>query len=351
MSELSDRDRSVAAAMPVPVVIASDAESLYLNPAARRFFGLSDEEEASPEITTIFSIPAEEGNFELEFTRRDGSFVIGDVAAGPPAANRIFVIYDITGRRRDEDLLYQFQEHKWQLQKFEALGKLAGGIAHDFNNLLAVILLQTDMLNLRLPQGSPLRSRVDEIRSVANSAAEIVRELLAFGRIQPMRLIKLDLNQMAGALADSLRRSLIDAVDLELELAPDLAACLGDPDLLAKALSNIARNAADAMPDGGRLSIVTENIVLDRDSIRHRAQPVGPYVQLTVADTGRGMDAETAEQIFEPFVSSKIDKSAGLGLATVYGIVKQSGGFIWVESELGKGTRMILQFPTADRPH
>ncbi|MEK7725437.1 MAG: ATP-binding protein, partial [Acidobacteriota bacterium] len=244
------------------------------------------------------------------------------------------------------------EEQLRQSQKVEAVGRLAGGIAHDFNNFLAVIMLHIDMLNLQLPAESSLRYRVSEIKTVTENAAGMVKQLLAFGRKQTLQPHPIVLNQVVKQFMEVLRPLVGEDVDIQLDLHPDLGVCFVDPNQVNQVLMNLAVNARDAMPKGGKLRIRTENIQLNKGDIRKRKpQPTGSYIQLTVTDTGMGMDQQTQKRIFEPFFTTKeAGKGTGLGLATVYGIIKQSNGFIWVESEQNHGTIFKVQFPRVDQP-
>lgn len=286
-----------------------------------------------------------------EFDRKDGSVVWCELfARSLPNGKWLVFVNNISERKEAELTFLSSQKQHWKVQKTEALEKLAGGIAHEFNNFLAVILLQTDMMNLQLVEDSPLRKRVNEIKAVSNDAAGIVRQLLAFGRRQPMTPSPVVINGLIQSFSRDLNALVGADVKLELGLEPDLGVCFVDQKQIAQALMYLAVNARDAMPNGGTLKIETKNIVLGRTD-NHTAQSKGSYIQISVTDSGIGMDPNTEEHIFEPFFSTKAsDKGAGLGLATVYGIVKQSGGFIWVTSVKGQGTTFKIQFPRVDQP-
>lgn len=244
------------------------------------------------------------------------------------------------------------EEHMRQSSKIEAIGRLAGGIAHDFNNFLAVIMLHVDMLQLQLPPDSPLLFRVNEIKTVTNNAAGMVRQLLAFSRKQTLQPHPVVLNQIVKEFSKILR-SLVGAnIEMHVDLDPDLGVAFVDQNQVTQVLMNLAVNARDALPpDGGVITIETCNILLkENDAQRHKAQPPGAYIRLQFSDNGTGMDETTRKKIFEPFFTTKEPgKGTGLGLATVYGIVKQSDGFIWVDSEPGKGTSFRIDFPRIDQ--
>ncbi len=254
---------------------------------------------------------------------------------------------DITAARQAENAYKESENQLRQSQKVEALGRLAGGIAHDFNNFLAVIMLHVDMLNLQLAADSPLRYRIGEIKTVTDNAAEMVKQLLAYGRkqtMQPRPAVLNDVIREFVKIAKPLTGG--DNIEVELQLAEDLGVCFVDPHQITQILMNLAVNSRDAMPKGGVIRFETFNTEVSEHTQIHKAQPFGPYVQMNVTDTGTGMDSATQAHIFEPFFTSKdAGKGTGLGLSTVYGIVKQSNGFIWVDSSPGEGASFKLFFP------
>ncbi len=251
---------------------------------------------------------------------------------------------DITERRTLEEQLRQ-------VQKMEAAGRLAGGLAHDLNNLLTAVLGYGDLLLARLPEGDPLRRHAQEIRHAGERASTLTRQLLAFSRKQVLVSEVVDLNAMIGQLETMLRRLAGERVELALDLS-----CLGhvvaDPGQLEQVLINLVLNARDAMPRGGQLSIATRDVILDADYTHANIEATeGPHVLLEVDDSGIGMDAETRSHIFEPFFTTKErGKGTGLGLASVYGIVKQSGGHLALDTQLGRGSRFRVYLPRTESP-
>jgi PAS domain S-box-containing protein len=248
---------------------------------------------------------------------------------------------DLTERKRAEEALRQAEDQLRQAQKMDAVGKLAGGIAHDFNNLLMVIRGDGELILRRFPADDPLRQNAEAICEAADQAATLTRQLLAFSRKQVIAPAVVDLNAVVVGMRKMLRRLIGETIDLVTLTAPDLGRVTADPGQLEQMILNLAVNARDAMPDGGRLTIRTSNTEVDAETARHRGVKSGPYVVLEVSDTGTGMDAETQSHLFEPFFTTKEqDKGTGLGLSTVYGIVNQSGGHIGVDSALGQGTTL-----------
>ena len=234
-----------------------------------------------------------------------------------------------------------------QAQKMEAVGQLAGGIAHDFNNLLTVITSYGAMVLADLPRESPHTTDVQEILNAANRASSLTRQLLAFSRRQVLQPNVLDLNALTGNLEKMLRRLLREDIQLVTRFEPRIALVNADAGQLEQVIVNLVVNARDAMPRGGRIAIETSNVALgDGYGPMHANTSPGPYVLLTVSDTGKGMDKTTQAHIFEPFFTTKpVGQGTGLGLSTVYGIVKQSGGYIWVYSEIDRGTTFKIYLP------
>ncbi|MFW5869020.1 MAG: hybrid sensor histidine kinase/response regulator, partial [Armatimonadota bacterium] len=249
-------------------------------------------------------------------------------------------IQDITERR-------QLERQVRQSQKMEAIGQLASGVAHDFNNLLTVIGGNAELLRHGEELSPRGRDLLAQIARASDSAGELTGQLLAFGRKQEMKLESLDLNEVISETVPMLRRVMRANIELRVDLAEDLALTQAGRVQMAQVLVNLAINARDAMPEGGVLCIETENVSLDENyAASHAEVEAGDYVKLSIWDTGVGMDSETAERIFEPFFTTKREgEGTGLGLAMVYGIIRQIGGWVWVYSELGQGTVFKIYLP------
>ena len=345
------------------MLIDADGRVKYMTPSSVRHLGWTpeqligrsvldlmhpdDAERVRGRLREVLELPGKSLAGEVRFHHADGTWRImegvGVNRLSDPAVGGIVVnVRDITERRKLEEQLRQ-------AQKMEAVGQLAGGVAHDFNNLLTAILGYCHLILDELAEDNPLRHDLIEIQAAGDRAASLTRQLLAFSRRQMLQPQVVDINTLVAQLEKLLRRLISEDVDLMTVLAPDLLPVTVDPASIEQILVNLAVNARDAMPTGGRLTIETANVELDAAyAVTHVAIQPGPYVMLAVSDTGDGMDAATRARVFEPFFTTKEQgRGSGLGLATVYGMVKQSGGYIWVYSEPGHGSVFKVYLPPA----
>jgi len=358
--------RAVVDNSPIAIIVLDlDKRVTRWNPSAERTFGWSSDDMLGRPYMVM--VPEERKsehaglhealmrgevitNVETQRRRNDGSLVdvVLSVAAlrDPDGAPRGFAVLmaDVTERRKLET---QFR----QALKMEAVGQLAGGVAHDFNNLLTVITSYSGLLLQQLPPDDPMRLDVEQIGGAANRAAALTRQLLAFSRQQLLRPRLLILNDVVTGLESLLRRLVREDIEIVTTLEPRLGPVGADPGQIEQVIINLVVNARDAMPEGGTLTIETANVVFDEASIPHShdvSMTPGRYALLAVADTGIGMTPEVQARVFEPFYTTKAPgEGTGLGLSTVYGIVKQSGGYIWLQSEPGRGTTFKVYLPFA----
>jgi two-component system, cell cycle sensor histidine kinase and response regulator CckA len=313
------------------------ASGIYRNPAEHQ------------KISELFLRDQHFKDVEVEWKRKDGTFITVRCSGRPTKDDggmdmEIFA-EDVTERRVLERQLRM-------AQKMEAVGRLSGGIAHDFNNLLGVVIGYIQVIKRTLVPGQPSYEYAEEIEKAGQRAVALTRQLLAFSRQQILEPVILNLNTLISEMQKMLPRLIGEDIQLDLILDPIVGQVKADPGQIEQVVMNLAVNARDAMPDGGKLTIQTANAELDSAFTReHPGSIVGKYVMLAVTDTGTGMDAETQAQIFEPFFTTKgRDKGTGLGLATVYGVVKQSNGYITVESENGKGALFKVYLPHIEQP-
>jgi two-component system cell cycle sensor histidine kinase/response regulator CckA len=342
-------------------VISHDWKYLYLNGAVARQGRRTREEllgrtmmEAYPGIeqTPMFAelrrcMEQRVPHFmENEFTFPDGTKGWFELRFEPVPEGVFIMSLDITARRRAQEDLRVIEAQLHRAQKLEAVGQLAGGIAHDFNNIIAAQLGLCELALERVAPGDPLGAELEEIRECANRAARLTGQLLAFSRKQALEPRVLNLNDIVARTDVMLRRLIGEDVTLVTRLEPDLGLVRADDGQIEQVVVNLVVNARDAMPAGGTLSMETANVELDEEYARAHVDTVaGPHVMLAITDTGHGMDEATRSRLFEPFFTTKGQRGTGLGLATLHGIVRQSGGNIWVYSEPGRGTTFKIYLP------
>ena len=356
--------RSVVEDAPYGIYRASlSGELVLVNPALQKILGYASQTELlQVNLAQIYRNPSDhqkvnelllqQGSFidvEVEWKRKDGSPITVRSSGWPIKDENGRVAFlelfaeDVTERRALERQLRM-------AQKMEAVGRLSGGIAHDFNNLLGVIIGYSQVLKRSLKPENPLYEHAEEIEKASQRAVSLTRQLLAFSRQQVLEPVILNLNALLTDMEKMLSRLIGEDIALALAIDPTLAQVKADPGQVEQVVMNLAVNARDAMPDGGQLTIQTANVNLDAAyTHQHPGSRVGSYVMLRVTDTGTGIDPEIQAQIFEPFFTTKErDKGTGLGLATVYGVVKQSGGYIAVDSEKGKGASFSVYLPRVE---
>jgi two-component system cell cycle sensor histidine kinase/response regulator CckA len=354
--------RSLVEGAPHGIYRASmTGQFLEVNPALQRMLGYESTQELfkADLATQVFRHPAdyqrmneflteskEMKDIELEWKRQGGEPIVVrcsghlvDAKDGGPGYFEVFA-EDVTERRTLERQLRM-------AQKMEAIGRLSGGIAHDFNNLLGVIIGYSGVLKKSLDKSQPTYEFATEIEKAGQRAASLTRQLLAFSRQQVLTPSVLSLNSLVSDMEKMLPRLLGEDINVSLSLDPDLGNVKADQSQIEQVIMNLAVNARDAMPSGGKLHIQTANIEMDHAFMRdHPGSKTGSYVMLAIADSGTGMSAETIAHIFEPFFTTKgVGEGTGLGLATVYGVVKQSNGYIWVDSALDKGSTFQIYLP------
>jgi two-component system, cell cycle sensor histidine kinase and response regulator CckA len=340
-------------------------QMLYVSPAYETIWGRTRESLYEAPQSWLEAVPADDRERVAELARtrlHTGEFHETFRIVQPHGATRWIRarafpvrtddgrVERIVGFASDITEQHQLEDQLRQSQKMESMGRLAGGIAHDFNNLLTVINGTADLAAIGLRTSDPLRADLAEIRLAGDRAAALTRQLLALSRQQMLKPAVINLSTIVLGLQDMLNRLIGEDVELVVRAASDLGSVKADPGQMEQVLLNLAVNARDAMPDGGTLALETQNVVLDESYVaEHPSTSSGPHVMVAVTDTGTGMDEATRQHIFEPFFTTKeLGKGTGLGLSTVYGIVQQSGGSIWVYSEPGHGTTFKIYLPRVD---
>ena len=369
-----ERDSVLDCAFDAIVTIDTAGAIVGMNAAAERMFGYSREDVAGRELATLI-IPEEFRDdhrralarqphaqpsriighrLELEALRADKTrFPIELSVSRIDSADGTFFtawIRDLTGRHQTEDALRHSEAQLRQAQKMEAVGRLAGGVAHDFNNVLTAIFGYADLVLDSFDPADPRKKDMEEIKRAANRAAGLTRQLLAFSRKQVMQPRRVNLNEIIQNLETLLLKLIGQEIVLLIDPGPSLWAVKADPGQIEQVLMNLASNAKDAMPDGGRLTISTANDNLGPDDAAALVgiEP-GRFVRLSVADSGHGIPDHVRAHIFEPFFTTKEQgKGTGLGLATVYGIVKQSGGWIYLDETPGTGASFRIYLPRVE---
>jgi two-component system, cell cycle sensor histidine kinase and response regulator CckA len=368
LQESEERFRKLVEHAPEGILVHGDHQVLFLNPAMYQILGAEEDtgligksfferialeyhESVRDRQRYLKEFGSAEPPMEQEYLRFDGSRVPVETIGVPivfqgKEANLVFV-RDISARRKERQEKEKVQAQFLQAQKMESIGRLAGGVAHDFNNMLGVILAYTQLSAMETPPGTPLSSYLEQILKAGKGAADTVRQLMGFARKQIIKPEKIDLNKTVADMFKMLRRLIDENIDLRWDPGTDIGKVWLDPSQVNQILANLVVNSRDAITNTGVISIETESFIFNDDFCRsHGGSVPGEYVRLSVSDTGSGMSEEVQEHIFEPFFTTKeVGKGTGLGMATVYGIVKQNKGYITIHSRSGEGTTVRIYFP------
>ena len=363
-----ERFRSITEQTSDVIALTDNAGVItYVSPSCKQVFAAEPEEMVGRRFTEFLDDSAvatamaafqqsiakgvRSRNLELLMKRRDSTLFYGELNGSlystGGASGTLVLIRDISDRKQAEEEKRRLEDQFRQAQKMESVGRLAGGVAHDFNNILQSILGYADLALMKMDKDHPIYADLQEVRNAAKRSRNIIRQLLAFARKQLIEPEVLDLNDQVGGMLKMLRRLIGEDVNLAWLPGADVWEVRMDPSQIDQILVNLVVNARDAIEDVGQVSIETANVVLDEAFCAAHSESVpGPYVKLSVSDTGCGMDRETLKNIFDPFFTTKeVGKGTGLGLATVYGIVRQNKGYIEVQSEPGKGASFHIYLP------
>jgi PAS domain S-box-containing protein len=363
------RYRTLTEWSPTPMSVHSGGAIIYANRATVRLLGAVSMQdligkpildfihaESRQVVTQLMKDAAEHGTsssmIEEKIVRVDGSVVDAEIQATPivyddePAIQ--IAMSDISRRKRAQLERDDLERKFLQAQKMEAIGNLTGGIAHDFNNILAIILMRLEMMKPEMPDRPRVLGWIDACIKATNRGATLTQSMLAFSRRQPLKVVRVDVAEALRETIRLLHRTLGEAIEIKEVRSPDLWMCETDPAQLQAALLNLAVNARDAMPEGGKITIDARNVHVDAEyaAVDFEEGSPGDYVAVSVSDTGTGMTPDVVAHAFEPFFTTKdVGKGSGLGLSMVYGYVKQSGGHVKIHSEIGVGTTVALYFP------